>query len=104
MEIYPSDLERYLRELRIAINVCKSSAMLFAKVGRRIPTPRPVKFFGDPIHCVDTSRNLGVAFDKQLTWSNNIDQVRKNGAETGRFGTSPKLEERSLHHKWSAAV
>ena len=28
----------------------------------------------------------------------------KNCAETGRFGTSPKLEEWFLHHKWSAVV
>jgi hypothetical protein len=67
MEIYPSDLERYLRELSIAINVCKNTAMLFPKVGRHIPTPRPVHLFGDPFHCLDNSRNLGVAFDKQLT-------------------------------------
>jgi retron-type reverse transcriptase len=35
-------LERWLSEWRIAINVSKSSAMLFAKTGRRVPKPRAV--------------------------------------------------------------
>jgi hypothetical protein len=33
-----SDQERWLREWRIAITVLKSTAMLFAKAGRHIPT------------------------------------------------------------------
>ena len=37
-ETYLSDIEWWLREWRIAINVSKSSAMLFAKASRRIPT------------------------------------------------------------------
>jgi len=37
LESYRSDLERWLSEWRIAINVSKSSAMLFA--GRRIQNP-----------------------------------------------------------------
>jgi hypothetical protein len=58
-EIDLSDLERWLSEWRIAIHVSKSSAMLFAKTGRRIPKPRAVKFFGKPIEWVDYTRYLG---------------------------------------------
>ena len=76
MEIYPSDIERYLRELRIATNVCKSTTMFFGKVGECILTPRPVQLFGDPIHCIDSSRSLGVNLDKQLIWPNHLDQMR----------------------------
>jgi hypothetical protein len=73
-EKYLSDLERWLREWRIAINVSKSSAMLFAKAGRCIPAssalrrPNPK---GHTTHC------LGMNLDTRLTWSNNIDRVRK---------------------------
>jgi hypothetical protein len=49
LETYLSDIERWLSEWRIAINVSKSSAMLFAKTGRRVPKPRPVQLFGKPI-------------------------------------------------------
>ena len=49
LEIYLSDLERWLRKWRIAINVSQSSAMLSAKAGRRIPKSRPAQLFGEPI-------------------------------------------------------
>jgi hypothetical protein len=57
LEAYLSDLERWLSEWRIAINVSKSSAILFAKAGRRIPKPRAVQFFGEPNEWVDQSIN-----------------------------------------------
>jgi hypothetical protein len=44
LETYPNDLERWLREWRIAINVSKSYAMLFDKAAWRVPRPRPVQF------------------------------------------------------------
>jgi hypothetical protein len=47
LESYLSDLERWLKEWRIAINVSKSTAMLFTR--RRIHKPRPVQLFGEPI-------------------------------------------------------
>jgi hypothetical protein len=49
LEAYLSDLERWLSEWSFVINVFKSSAMLFAKTGRRIPKPRAVQLFGEPI-------------------------------------------------------
>jgi hypothetical protein len=46
LETYLTDLKRWLSEWRIAINVSKSSAMLFVKTGRLVPKPRYVKLFG----------------------------------------------------------
>jgi hypothetical protein len=90
LEIYLSGLERWLSKWSIAINVSKSSAMLFSKTGRRIPKPREVRLVGEPIQRVDDARYLGVTLDKGLTWSKHIDQVRKQTAETGNAGASPE--------------
>jgi len=93
LETYLSDLERWLRVWRIAINVSKSSAVLFAKAGRRIPKHRPVHLFGEPIHWCDTPRYLGVTLDTRLTWSAHMDQVRKKGVQ--RLGVLGLLLNRS---------
>jgi hypothetical protein len=81
LEIYLRDLEWWLSEWRIAINVLKSSALLFAKTGRRIRKPRSVQLFAQPIQWVDGVRYLGVTLDKWLTWSFHIDQVKKKAAQ-----------------------
>jgi hypothetical protein len=47
LEAYLADLNRWLRKWRIAINVSKSTAMLFTR--RRIQNPRPVILFEDTI-------------------------------------------------------
>ena len=60
------------------MNVSKSTAMLFAKADRRIPKPRPVRLFGEPIRWVDTARYLGVNLDTGLKRSTH--QVRKKAA------------------------
>jgi hypothetical protein len=75
LESYLSDLERWLKEWRIAINVSKSTALLFSR--RRIQKSRPVQLFGEPILWVDAARYLGAILDTRLTWSSLIDQVRK---------------------------
>ena len=49
LESYLNDLQRWMSEWRIAINVSKSSAMIFARAGWRFIQPRPVKLFGEPI-------------------------------------------------------
>ena len=59
LQTYLNYLEWWLREWRIAINVSKSSAMLFVKAGRRIPKSRPVQLFGDPIRRVIPPIALG---------------------------------------------
>jgi hypothetical protein len=80
LETYLSDLERWLSEWRIAINVSKSSAMLFVKA-QRIHQPRPARLFGEPIQWVNEARYLGVTLDRRLTWSKHVDQVRKKAAQ-----------------------
>jgi hypothetical protein len=59
LDSYFNDLQRWLREWRIAINVFKSTAIIFARAGRRSIQPRPVTLFGEPIEWFDTTRYLG---------------------------------------------
>ena len=47
LETHLADLEIWLRDWRIAINVGKSAAVLFTT--RYIQPPRPLKFFGEEI-------------------------------------------------------
>jgi retron-type reverse transcriptase len=56
LESYLNDLQRWLSEWRIAINVSKSTAIIFEGAGRRFIQPRPVTLFGEPIQWVDTTR------------------------------------------------
>jgi hypothetical protein len=92
LESFLSDLERWLKEWRIGINVSKSTAMLFTRT--RIQKPRPVQLFGETILWVDAARYLGVILDTRLTWSSHIDQVRKKAAQ--RLGVlGPLLHRRS---------
>ena len=99
METYLSDLERWLSEWRIDINVSKSSAMLFAKTGRRIPNPGEVQLFGEPIQLVDDARCLGGTLDKRLNWSKHIYQVRKKAAQTANAWISPEQEKLPCHQE-----
>jgi hypothetical protein len=46
LESYLNDLQRWLSEWRIAINVSNSTAIIFARAGRRFIQPRPVTLFG----------------------------------------------------------
>jgi hypothetical protein len=66
LESYLNDLKRWLSEWRIAINVSKSTAIIFVSAGRRFIQPRPVTFFEDPIQGVDTTRYLRVNLDTRL--------------------------------------
>jgi hypothetical protein len=81
LESYLNDLQWWLCEWRIAINVSKSSAMIFARDRRRFVQPLPVTLYGEPIEWFDTTRYLGVTLDTRLTWSPHIDQVRKRAAQ-----------------------
>ena len=60
LESYRTDLDRWMREWRIAINIFKSNTMLFAKAGWRVAKPRPVQFIGKPISFASAPR--AVAF------------------------------------------
>jgi hypothetical protein len=92
LEKYLSDLETWLRVWRIAINVSKCNAVLFAKAGWRFSRPRPVQLLGEPIQWVDTARYLGVILDKRMTWSPHIVQVKKKAAQ--RLGLLSSLLHR----------
>jgi hypothetical protein len=46
LEAYLGRLELWLRYWRVAVNVSKSTAVLFAKAARRVRQPRPVQFLG----------------------------------------------------------
>jgi hypothetical protein len=81
LETYLSDPEGWLREWRIAVNVSKSNAVLFAKAAWQVPRPRPVQFLGEPIERVDTVCYLGVTLDSRLTWWPRIVQVRKKASQ-----------------------
>jgi len=95
LESYLSDLQQWLSEWILAINVSKSTAIIFARAGWRFIQPRPVTFFGEPIEWVDRTRYLGVTLDTRLTsWSPDIDQVRKRTAQRmGMLG--PLLNRKS---------
>jgi len=81
LESYLNDLERWLSEWRIAINVSKSTAIIFARAARRFIQPRPLTLFGETIEWVDRTHHLGVTLDTRLTWSPHIDQARKRTAQ-----------------------
>ena len=81
LESYFNDLQLWLNEWRIAINISKSTMIIFERAGRRFIHSRPVTHFGKPTECVDTTRYLGMTLDTRLTWSPHIDQVRKRTAQ-----------------------
>jgi len=94
LESYLNDLQRWLSEWRIAINVSKSTAIIFAHAGQRFMQPRPVTLLGEPIEWIDTTLYMGVTLEKSLTWSPHIDQVRKKTAQRmGMLG--PLLNSKS---------
>jgi hypothetical protein len=80
---YLSDQQRWLREWRITINVSNSTALLFAKAGRRIPKPRPVKLYGEPVNSQPVLWR--VPLDARLIWLRHIDQVGKNAAQNWEY-------------------
>jgi hypothetical protein len=65
LESYLNDLQRWWSEWRIAINVSKSTAIIFAHAGLRFIQPQPTTLFEDPIQWVDTTHYLRVTLDKQ---------------------------------------
>ena len=81
LESYLNDLQRWLSDWRIAINVTMSTAIIFARAGRRFIQPRPLTLFGVPIEWVETTRYLGENLDTRLTWLPHIDQVRRRTAK-----------------------
>jgi hypothetical protein len=77
LELHLSDLQRWLTEWRIAINVSKRTAIIFARAGRSYIKPRSFTLFGEPIQWVDTTRYFGMSQDIRLIWSPHIVHVKK---------------------------
>jgi hypothetical protein len=94
LQTYLNRLELWLRDWRIAINVSKSTAMLFTKTTRRVQRPRPPQLFGESIRWVETARYLRVTLGTRLTWSALFNQLRNKAAERLGF-LSPFLNKRS---------
>ena len=95
LEFYLNDLQRWLSEWRIAINVSKSSAIIFARAGRRFIQPRPVTLFGEPIEWVDATRYLKATLDRRINSFPHIDQVRmKTARKIGML--SPLLNRKNF--------
>jgi hypothetical protein len=90
---YLNRLQLWLRDWGIAINVLKSTAVLFAKTTRRVQGLRPPQLFGEPIQWVESARYLEVTLDTRLTWSAHINQVRKKAAQ--RLGLLSPILNRS---------
>ena len=74
-----TELEIWLQDWRIVINVDKSAAVLFTT--RCIPTPRLLRFLEDKIQWVEKVKYLEVTLDKRLTWATQIDQVRRKASQ-----------------------
>jgi hypothetical protein len=88
-ESYLNDLQRWLSEWRITINVSKSTVIIFARARQRFIQPRPVTLLGEAIQWVERTRYLGVTLDTQLNWSPHIAQIRKRTAKRkGALGPS----------------
>ena len=105
LESYLSNLQWWLTEWRIAINVSKSSANIFSRAGRRFVQSRPVTLFGEPIKWVDTTRYLG-GDPRQTTHlvASHRSGQQENCSKGGLAGSSPEQEEWSLHQERSPAL
>ena len=94
LQSYLNNFQRWLSEWRNAINVSKSTTIIFVRAAWCFIQPQPVTLFGVPIQWVNTTHYLGVNLDKRLTWSPHIDQVRKKTAQRmGMLG--PLLNRKS---------
>jgi hypothetical protein len=79
LESYLSNQQWWLTEWRIAINISKNTAIIFA--GRRYINSRSFTSFMDPIEWVSTTLYPGVSQDKRLILSPHIDQAKKQTSQ-----------------------
>jgi hypothetical protein len=75
LEAYLGRLELWLRDWRIAINILKSTIVLFVKAIRCSQEPRPVPFLGEPLQWIRIAHYLGLTLDTDRTWSAHVHQV-----------------------------
>jgi hypothetical protein len=100
LETYLNKLEYWLRDFRIAINITKSTALLFTKTRSCVHRPTLVQFFREPIQWVQCQyhygivQQVGVILDTRLTWLAHINEVGRKAAQI--FGVlGPLLNWRS---------
>ena len=92
LQAYLSHLEWWLTEWRIAINVSKSSAIIFARAVRRFIQPRSVTLFGEPINWVDTIRYEGDPGQTTYLVASHRTGEQENCSKDGHAGSSPEQE------------
>jgi len=73
LESLLDELQRWFSELRMAINISKRTAIIFARAGRRLIQPQPVTFFGETIDWVEKPPYLWAILDTRPIWSPHID-------------------------------
>ena len=85
------DLQQWLSDWRIAINVSKGTALIFARAGRRFIQLRPVTLFWEPIQWVDTTRYLGgdPRYTTHLVASHRPSQ-EEDSSKDGSAGSPPQ--------------
>jgi hypothetical protein len=87
LETYLNKLEYWLWDFRIAINITKSTALLFTKTRSCVHRPTPVQFFREPIQWVQCQyhygivQQVGVILDTRLTWLAHINEVGRKAAQ-----------------------
>ena len=97
LKSYLIDLQRWLSEWRIAVDVSKSNATLFARAGRRFILPRPLTLFEEPIQWVDNSLSgSDHRYPAHLAASLRSGQ-EENCTNDGYAGPLFEQEKRSLH-------
>ena len=94
LQTYLSHLEQWLTEWRIAINVSKSSAIIFSRAGRRFIEPRLVTLFGEPYQ-LGRYHSLSGGDPGQTTYlvASHRTGEQENCSKDGLAGSSPEQEE-----------
>jgi hypothetical protein len=80
LKSYLIDLQWWLSEWRITINISQSTVMIITWAVRCFIQAQALILFRESIHWVDTT-HLVVTLDTQLTWSPHIYQVRNKTAQ-----------------------
>jgi hypothetical protein len=102
---YIGRMELWLRDWRIAMDISKSTAVIFVKAARCIQKPRPVQFTGLPKRWVERARHLGVTLDTHLKLVSTYQPGGKEGSsKIGRAWLPPQQGKRSVRQKQGAAL
>lgn len=87
LETYHSRFEQWLQNLRIVIDVSKSTAVLLSKPASLYRRPLQGQISGQPTRRVQKARCLRMTFDTQIMSSAHVSQVRRKAAQ--RTGMLP---------------